>query len=259
MSQFVYVQSIPSETMQYYTAELVHRPPMQQMTILCPAASSSSGMHLIATPAQPQQSQQQTALNGSAYCNYQSRPTEMNNKGKVAYLVLSANPPGNAGPMSVFIQSNNPSCPTLSINQSHGGPEMYATAQIMAPQHQQSQQQHQMMTYMPMPSQVAVTKPTQPMIDPSTKLALQCSSEVCRHYLNGRCNRRKCRFLHPDLHHPVESTVMTYLAPAEPNTPVLSRTSQSGASIAPYVSSPSSSMSSFTFAGAPVPWSGQRA
>ncbi|KPA86545.1 hypothetical protein ABB37_00685 [Leptomonas pyrrhocoris] len=253
MSQLVYLQSMPMEPVRYYAAEPYNRPPMQPMTILYPAASAVPDMRSISTPPQLQQGQQPFTPNGPSYYICQDRPMEMNNNGKVVYLVPSAKPSTNAAPMSMFIQPNT-GCSSLPMEQSHGMPDMYTAAQMLAPQQPQMRT-----TYVPMSSTVAVNKLPQSTAEPGAEPPLLRSLEVCRHYLNGRCNRRKCRFLHPDLHHPVEPAVMTYMAAAEPGTPVPSHTSQSAVNIIPYANSQSSSMNSFTVAGAPVAWNGLRA
>lgn len=215
MSQLVYVPGMPAESLRYYATDSVQNTLMQPMTILYPAATSDT--HSISTPPLPAVQQPPFSPNRGSYYVCQNLPMEVNRHSKVVYL-LPSTPPQSGGPMSVFIQPSNSSCSSFVVNQPYVGQEVYTAAQVMAPP-SQTPQQHQV-ACAPM-SHSATAKPPQPLIDPATKLALLRSPEVCRHYLNGRCNRRKCRFLHPDLHHPVEPTMMTYIA-TEPATPAVS-------------------------------------
>lgn len=258
MSHLVYVQGVPSESVRYYSSEPLNSTPMQQMTFLYP---SPGGMQAVSTPPQQQQPPQQLPVpNGTPYYVCQNRVLDMSNANanqgnKVVYLVPSL-PSNNAGPMSMVIHSNNSISSNLPMNQPYGGQQMYPTAQ-MVPQQQQQQQQYPPMAYAPMPNMMPIKAP-QPTMDPNTKLTLLRSPDVCRHYLNGRCNRRKCRFLHPDRLSSVEPSNVSYIA-AEPPTPLHSQAAHSGAQIGSYHNSMSASMNSISMMGGPMGWSGARA
>ncbi|KAG5492864.1 hypothetical protein JKF63_01444 [Porcisia hertigi] len=246
MSSIMYVQNAQPEAISYYSTESFINPqPMQQlqpqrMPVLYTTTAAPQRMH-----GQPQQAiiPESYAPEMTPIYAYQLAPHEAGNKtGNIVCLVptISSSNPQQFSMLMQSMGSNSSSFhtgPPLSTSEAHTTPQVMG--QMLMPEHLQM---------------ALETRPPPPhgAMDSAAKAALLASPEVCRHYINGRCNRRKCRFLHPD----VNSPTMHSLFPPPPRHTPSTVKSQHIAHVSPltqYSSLSTTSLSSI-HVPAPTPW-----
>ncbi|CAJ1993263.1 predicted zinc finger protein [Leishmania donovani] len=239
MASIVYVPSSQPNPVAYYAAEPVMNPqsiqqlPQHQVSLVYPDTPAQQRMQ---APQQQVVIPESFATEATPFYAYQParHETSVNTSNLVCLVpTVTAN---NSPQMPMLIQSLGSRSisfhadPALRTQETHATPQ--AMQQVLTPDYMQ----------------VAMETPvplSQSAIDPAPKTNVMNSSEVCRHYINGRCNRRKCRFLHPDLRSPVMPSHAT-CTPCD-SAPIMKNPSFAQVSpLTPYSSLSTASLNSFS-------------
>ncbi|CAJ1035381.1 hypothetical protein, conserved [Leishmania lindenbergi] len=207
MTSIVYVQTTQPSPVAYYAAEpIIDQQSIQalqqhQVSLVYPGTAAPQRIH---APHQPTIIPETYASEATPFYAYQPTLKEAScNTGSLVCLVPTV-AASSSQQLSMLMQSLSSNSPSFHSDLSLRTQETRAAPQMM---------QQMLTTEYVQPAMEAHGSLSQSVIDPSTKSPLLSSSEVCRHYINGRCNRRKCRFLHPDLRSPIMTSHVMYIAP----------------------------------------------
>lgn len=190
MASLVYVQNVSPNGVTYYAPaeSMMNRPPAPQsqpQPVSFVYATTTPNVQSVPTPPLQQSVTPAFAAKPAPYYVYPpAAACDPNARaGNVVYIVPSASSNNNPQ-LSMLLQSMSSGQPTFPSN---------AAAPQMMPTMLGSE-------YVQVAFDPRVAAPAAPpMLKPAARAALMACPDVCRHYINGRCNRRKCRFLHPDL------------------------------------------------------------
>ncbi|KAG5492329.1 hypothetical protein GH5_01247 [Leishmania sp. Ghana 2012 LV757] len=246
MASIVYVQNAQPSPVAYCTPEQVlKQQPMQQIQqhhtpLVYPVTASPQCI-----PARPQQPiiPEGYASEGTPFYAYQPAPQERgSNTGNFVCLVPTV-AVNNSAQLSMLFHSFGSNSHRLHADSASLAQEAHAASQVMQQMLTADCMQMVMKSHAP---------PPQPTIEKSVKTAFPESSEVCRHYINGRCNRRKCRFLHPDLRNTIIPSQVTY-APCDVGSIINKQPITQVSPLTPYSSLSTPSLNSF-HAPTPTSW-----
>ncbi|CBZ30997.1 conserved hypothetical protein [Leishmania mexicana MHOM/GT/2001/U1103] len=239
MASIVYVPSSQPNPVAYYTAESVINPqsiqqlPQHQVPLVYPDTSTQQRMQA----PQPQVLISESfSTEATPFYAYQPAPHETSSSTSSLVCLVPTVTATNSPQLPMLIQSLGSSTISFHSDPALRTQETHATPQVM----------QQMLTtdYM----QVSMETPvplSQSAVDPAAKTNVVNSSEVCRHYINGRCNRRKCRFLHPGVRSPLMPSHVPY-TPCD-LTPIMKTPSFAQVSpLTPYSSLSTASVNSFS-------------
>ncbi|CAG9582803.1 conserved hypothetical protein [Leishmania major strain Friedlin] len=246
MASIVYVPSSQPNPVAYYAAEPVINPqtiqqlPQHRVSLVYP---DTVAQQRIQAPQQQVVIPESFTTEATPFYAYQPAPHETRGSTSSLVCLVPTVTTNNSPQLPMLIQSLGSSTISFHADPALRTQETHATPQAM--------QQVLTTDYM----QISMEKPVPPSksaTDPAAKTNVMSSSEVCRHYINGRCNRRKCRFLHPDLRSPLMPSHVTY-TPCD-SAPIMKNPSFAQVSpLTPYSSLSTASLSSFS-----VPPSTQR-
>ncbi|KAG5467029.1 hypothetical protein LSCM1_01209 [Leishmania martiniquensis] len=190
MASIVYVQNAQPNSMAYYATEpAINQQPMQQIQ-----QQHSPFMYPVTASPQCMQGTPQQAIVPESYVAertpfYAYQPA-LHETGSNFVCLVPTVALNNSAQLSMLFHSLGSNSPSLHASPALLAQETHPTPQVMQQMLAVDSMQIMMESHAPQP---------QLTIEGSVKPSFPESSEVCRHYISGRCNRRKCRFLHPDL------------------------------------------------------------
>ncbi|GET92966.1 hypothetical protein, conserved [Leishmania tarentolae] len=245
MASIVYMPTSEPSSIAYYASESAINPqsmqqlPQHQVSLVYSDKVPQQHVHALQQIVLPES----YATEATPFYAYQPPPHETNGSTSNLVCFVPTVSTSNAPQLSRLIQPLGYNSISLHADPCLRSQETNATPQVMQQVLTADYAQHPMKTAAP---------PSKTTSDSAGKTNVTTPSEVCRHYLNGRCNRRKCRFLHPEVCSPSVPSHVTY-TPCDPTpimkTPLLAQVSP----LTPYSSLSTASLNSFSVPSS-TPW-----